>query len=109
MGSHWEERILKDDVMGPVIDSNFLSYSAITLGMLEATGWYKAVYAEAAPMNWGANAGCDFVNEKCIGPAPARASVEPRHFCTTLQSEQDWACTVDRLSFGYGAPRAQLP
>lgn len=84
--------------MGPIRDSNHESLSSITLSFLEATGWYKAVYANAEPMNWGRDAGCSFVDDKCIDEAGE--PIDSRHFCNTLYSNYDWKCTVDRMAIG---------
>lgn len=88
---------MKDDVMGPTHDSAFESLSSVSLGFLEATGWYKAVYAAAEPMNWGHDTGCPFVEDKCVQNGVA---VDSRHFCTAMYTEVEWACTVDRMAYG---------
>jgi len=87
-----------DEVMGPVRDSNSESLSYMTLAFLEATGWYKAVYSTADPLAWGRDAGCTFVNDKCIDASGQ--PIDDRHFCTTPMSSPAWGCSVNRRSFG---------
>lgn len=62
-GSHWETRILRDDVMsyGHTDDA----VSPITLASMEDLGHYLADYALAGCMSWGFKQGCGFVTSRC--------------------------------------------
>ncbi len=64
-GSHWELRTMTGDVMiGQSWPENVIS--DITLAMFEDSGWYQVNYIDGGLFKFGKNAGCDFVNSKCI-------------------------------------------
>eukprot|EP00163_Fabomonas_tropica_P001677 TRINITY_DN1123_c0_g1_i2.p1 TRINITY_DN1123_c0_g1~~TRINITY_DN1123_c0_g1_i2.p1 ORF type:complete len:795 (-),score=173.69 TRINITY_DN1123_c0_g1_i2:85-2469(-) len=63
-GSHWEKRIFDNEYMTATASSN-MPMSAITLGLLQDTGWYYPDYTKAQPFHWGRQVGCVFTNEKC--------------------------------------------
>jgi hypothetical protein len=67
-GSHFEERVNYDEAMSAFVQSEGMSYSALTLGLLEDTGWYKANFELAEIASWGHLAGCEFwdINTDCI-------------------------------------------
>lgn len=44
-GSHWEERILETEIMAPVVGSNKIHISPMTLATFEDSGWYTANYS----------------------------------------------------------------
>jgi len=60
--SHWETRIMRDDVMSyggrPIV-------SSLTLAAMEDLGFYVANYSHAGCMNWGYQQGCAFVTSRC--------------------------------------------
>lgn len=64
--SHWERRIFNDEFM--VGDTNItdISFSEITLALFEDSGWYKVDYTFSSNPIWGYQAGCQFVNNKCV-------------------------------------------
>jgi hypothetical protein len=47
------------------IDRSRARLSAFTLAALEDSGWYRANYDDAEPLDWGRGAGCDFVLLSC--------------------------------------------
>eukprot|EP00586_Coscinodiscus_wailesii_P020979 CAMPEP_0172492474 /NCGR_PEP_ID=MMETSP1066-20121228/23654_1 /TAXON_ID=671091 /ORGANISM="Coscinodiscus wailesii, Strain CCMP2513" /LENGTH=588 /DNA_ID=CAMNT_0013262139 /DNA_START=416 /DNA_END=2182 /DNA_ORIENTATION=+ len=67
-GSHWDERFFFTETMGPIYSyhrgNNVLS--ALTMALLEDSGWYKANYTSVRVSSFGHAAGCDFVNGDCI-------------------------------------------
>lgn len=74
-GSHWETRIMRDDIM---------SYggagvvSTLTLAALEDLGHYLANYSNAGCMAWGNQQGCDFVSTRCGRGSHDSSSVTAR-------------------------------
>ena len=77
-GSHWETRIMRDDVMSyGMLDT----VSPITIAAMEDLGHYLGNYTAAGCMSWGYRQGCDFVTSRCgIGrhdrSAPATSADE---------------------------------
>ena len=61
-GSHWETRLLADDIMAY---GNGASVSAFTLAALEDTGFYLADHSRAGCIAWGRAQGCAFVSSRC--------------------------------------------
>ena len=53
-------------------------YSAITLALLEDSGWYQANYSQAQTLQWGYQKGCAFPQQRC-----SLATWGADHFCTT--------------------------
>ena len=70
IGSHWHERLFFGESMSPVFvtgsDVNQNALSALTLSLMEDTGWYQVDYRGADIPEFGLGAGCDFVDSKCI-------------------------------------------
>jgi hypothetical protein len=64
-GSHWEARLMAGDFM---IGQSYgeIVISDISLAMMEDSGWYSVNYYSAGLFRYGKNAGCDFVNTKCV-------------------------------------------
>eukprot|EP00966_Prymnesium_polylepis_P124583 2881424-Prymnesium_polylepis.1 len=56
--SHWETRVLRDDVMS-YGDRDIVS--SLTLAAMEDLGFYLANYSTAGCMSWGYQQGCEFV------------------------------------------------
>lgn len=50
--SHWEKRIFNGEYMIGT-SSKYPVFSAMTLAWFEDTGWYKANYSTAEPLQWG--------------------------------------------------------
>ena len=60
--SHWETRIMRDDVMSY---GGYGVVSSITLAAMEDLGFYLANYSTAQCMAWGHMQGCNFVVTRC--------------------------------------------
>ena len=93
IGSHLDERLFFDELMGGnhngIVSSNHIS--AVTMAWLEETGWYKGDYTKASPISFGAGAGCDFVKEDCIDTGATNPSGDDI-WCA--QGTHD-LCTID--------------
>jgi len=63
-GSHWEKRLLMNEIMTGSVDTRSV-VSAMTLALLEDSGWYKANYSMADRLDWGRNQGTEFVTLPC--------------------------------------------
>jgi hypothetical protein len=46
-GSHWEQRVLQNELMSPVVTTGVTHISPITLALLEDSGWYTPDYSKA--------------------------------------------------------------
>ena len=46
-GSHWENRLMKEDVMASVSTDGPARVSPVTLALFEDSGWYTPVYSLA--------------------------------------------------------------
>ncbi|KAL3801074.1 hypothetical protein HJC23_002367 [Cyclotella cryptica] len=69
IGDHWERRLFRTDLLNPMMDDvpYSLYISSLTLSFFADSGWYKVDTQRIAPSSiWGRNAGCNFVNQKCI-------------------------------------------
>lgn len=69
LGDHWSRRVFRTDLMNPIVDDvpYTLYISSLTLAYFADTGWYKVNPKRiASPSLWGRNAGCNFVNKKCL-------------------------------------------
>jgi hypothetical protein len=69
IGDHWERRLFRTDLMNPIVDdvAYSLYISSLTLAYFADSGWYKVDTRRIAPASiWGRNAGCNFVNQKCL-------------------------------------------
>eukprot|EP01047_Picozoa_sp_COSAG01_P004751 COSAG01_NODE_158_length_23708_cov_7.921979_9_plen_391_part_00 len=70
-GSHWETRILADEILAYGTGQ---SVSPFTLAMFEDLGYYVGNYSKAECMFWGRSMGCRYVTTRC-GQAPARTQL----------------------------------
>ena len=61
-GSHWETRVMRDDVMSYGHTSGV---SSVTLAAMEDLGFYLANYSAADCMLWGYHQGCNYVKTRC--------------------------------------------
>lgn len=52
--------------MGPIFNDEINVFSALTLALMEDSGWYKPNYNLAAVSVFGLGAGCNFVEKDCI-------------------------------------------
>nr|CAD7426541.1 unnamed protein product [Timema monikensis] len=98
--THWEKRVFENEAMTGTHTQNPV-YSRITLALMEDTGWYKANYSMAQPLDWGRNYGCDFAMKSCKDWMDNRtASGESIHpFCNKVKRDPlETECTIDRSS-----------
>jgi leishmanolysin len=93
-GSHWERRVFGNEVMTASVISNS-KYSALTMALLEDSGWYKPDYAQAQAMVFGRDHGCAFVTEDCINRNTKKARFP--EFCDTPNQQM---CTFDHTTKG---------
>eukprot|EP00897_Mesotaenium_endlicherianum_P009795 jgi/Mesen1/8844/ME000053S08253 len=63
-GSHWEKRLLMNEIMTGSVDTHSV-VSAMTLALLEDSGWYRANLSMAEPLAWGRRQGTAFATQKC--------------------------------------------
>ncbi|CAM37358.1 GP63, leishmanolysin [Leishmania braziliensis MHOM/BR/75/M2904] len=63
-GSHLKGRNAKDELMAPAVTAGY--YSALTMGILQDLGFYKADFTKAEVMPWAEYATCDFLTKKCM-------------------------------------------
>ncbi|EKF36323.1 surface protease GP63, putative [Trypanosoma cruzi marinkellei] len=91
--SHWERRNAKDEIMAGVSGIGY--YSAMTMAAFEDLGYYRANWGMEEVMGWGRNAGCDFLEEKCVNNGTTKY---PDMFC--IDGSFLFQCTSDRLALG---------
>ena len=89
-GSHWEKRLLMNEIMTGSVDTRSV-VSKMTLALLEDSGWYKANYSMADRLDWGRNQGTEFVTSPCNLWKGA-------YHCNTTQLS---GCTYNREAEGY--------
>lgn len=89
-GSHWEKRLLMNEIMTGSVDTRSV-VSAMTLALLEDSGWYKANYSMADRLDWGRNQGTEFVTLPCNLWKGA-------YHCNNTQLS---GCTYNREAEGY--------
>ena len=66
IGSHWDSRVMYNELMNPQHIDVEPVYSSITFALLEDSGWYIPDYSYAHSIQWGFQRGCEFFDEKCI-------------------------------------------
>lgn len=86
-GKHLEERVFYNELMSGWIHENTVP-SAISLAVLEDSGWYKVSYDLAEKLFWGNGEGCSFAQDRC-------SSWDRRYFC---QEGGQSGCTADMRS-----------
>ncbi|XP_049884128.1 leishmanolysin-like peptidase isoform X1 [Pectinophora gossypiella] len=62
--THWEKRVFENEAMTGTHTQNSV-FSRISFAMMEDTGWYRADYSHAAPLDWGKGLGCTFAKASC--------------------------------------------
>ena len=65
-GTHWDERYFYTETLSAYYAPEADYFSALTLALLEDSGWYRANYTRAEASPFGHGAGCDFVEKSCI-------------------------------------------
>lgn len=111
-GSHWEKRILYNEVLQSQATDSMTHFSAFTLAYMEDTGWYRAVYTGVTVPFWGQNQGCTFAELPCSewgepgdSPIPALdASLSSGYFQPNSSSPvigpSSLVCTGDHTAIG---------
>jgi leishmanolysin len=89
-GSHFERRVLKEELMTAAGGDKM---SALSLAVLQASGHYTADFSKAEGMTWGSKAGCGFVTAKCNTALGGRDA----YWCFVESVE---ACTADFKAAG---------
>ncbi|ACI64667.1 predicted protein, partial [Thalassiosira pseudonana CCMP1335] len=87
IGDHWERRLFRTDLLNPIVDDvpYSLYISSLTLAYFSDSGWYKVNTDRIAPSSiWGRNAGCNFVNQKCISPDGRITAGNNPFFCNNF-------------------------
>ncbi|KAL7567736.1 hypothetical protein ACA910_012069 [Epithemia clementina (nom. ined.)] len=100
IGSHWERRLFKMDIMNPLVEELRFEplVSILTLAYFADSGWYQVDLSRAAfPAIWGRAAGCAFVEEPCIQPNGQVVSGSNEIFCNSLSNidSQGYVTTLD--------------
>ncbi|KAJ0184254.1 hypothetical protein K1T71_000677 [Dendrolimus kikuchii] len=62
--THWEKRVFENEAMTGTHTQNSV-FSRITFALMEDTGWYRADYSLATPLDWGLGLGCTFAMASC--------------------------------------------
>jgi leishmanolysin-like peptidase len=97
IGSHWSTRYFGTEIMVSRDMSWKQSVSALTLALMEDTGWYKANYDASSgvqfPSAYGYGRGCAFITDDCIldgGAIPSNFGLDI--FCNTTTLMSDVRC-----------------
>mmetsp|Transcript_19140 Transcript_19140/g.37194 ORF Transcript_19140/g.37194 Transcript_19140/m.37194 type:complete len:728 (+) Transcript_19140:261-2444(+) len=96
-GSHWDHRLFNNDFMASVYTGSTQYVTALTLALLEDSGWYMPNYSVAQNSPFGLGAGCDFVTEKCI----QQENVPEWAYGTFCDSGDSVGCTPDKKMVAY--------
>ncbi|CAH2065123.1 unnamed protein product, partial [Iphiclides podalirius] len=84
--THWEKRVFENEAMTGTHTQNSV-FSRVTFAMLEDTGWYRADYSYAAPLDWGRNLGCGFAMASCKQWLNAQRRKSPAPFCERVKGD----------------------
>ncbi|KAL7534587.1 hypothetical protein ACHAXR_005971 [Thalassiosira sp. AJA248-18] len=96
-GSHWDHRLFNNDYMAAVYTGSTQYITALTLALLEDSGWYLSNYEMATNSPFGLGAGCAFLEEKCIQNSTLPKWAEGT-FCNDSASI---GCTPDKHLVAY--------
>lgn len=66
VGVHWEKRIMYNDFMVADSDMYDITYTDITMGLFQDSGWYQVTYKYSNSITWGYHKGCEFISKKCV-------------------------------------------
>ncbi|KEG08565.1 surface protease GP63 [Trypanosoma grayi] len=94
VGSHLERRNAKDELMAGIAGAGY--YTALTMSIFEDMQFYRANWGMEESMKWGRNAGCSFLNDKCVKDG---VTMHPDLFCT-VRKTQGLTCTSDHQALG---------
>lgn len=80
-----------------MIYTTYRYVTALTLALLEDSGWYRPNYAVAQNSPFALGAGCKFLEDQCI----QRGSVAPWAQGTFCDSATSIGCTPDKHMVAY--------
>lgn len=105
--SHWEAHYAHTEAMTPQV-SAVSRVSAMTLALLEDSGWYRPDYAMIGPFRFGKGLGCDFLESPCVTKGETQF---PTAFCTNtddvhpcnswLSRSGDVGCAFDLMGTAF--------
>ncbi|XP_050360063.1 leishmanolysin-like peptidase isoform X3 [Nymphalis io] len=84
--THWEKRVFENEAMTGTHTQNSV-FSRVTFAMMEDTGWYRADYTHAAPLDWGKGLGCNFAMTSCKQWLNAQRRKNPTPFCERVKGD----------------------
>jgi len=85
-GSHWESRVLNNELMtASSTRLRLAAWSSLTSALAEDSGWYVTNHASDGHLDWGLDGGCDFLTKSCGEYAD-------------LHPEQSWFCSEEPAS-----------
>ncbi|CAH0698245.1 unnamed protein product [Spodoptera exigua] len=82
--THWEKRIFENEAMTGTHTQNSV-FSRITFALMEDTGWYRANYELATPLDWGKGLGCKFSMVSCKQWLNSQRRKNPAPFCERIK------------------------
>ncbi|KAG2374171.1 hypothetical protein C9374_011008 [Naegleria lovaniensis] len=94
--SHWEKRIMRNEIMVGSLGKDQMILSPFTLAYFEDSGWYKANFSRATTLQWGRSMGCKMATGRCeqwSQDAPSQTG----YFCRDSSVS---TCTYDFKSKG---------
>ena len=91
-GSHWDERILHNDLMAPIGGESAV-LSSITLAAFADMGFYNVNIDLSSRLEFGNNLGCTFITDPCISKDGVALFKKKGYFCN---EESETSCTPDR-------------
>jgi len=96
-GSHWDHRLFNNEFMTAVYTGSTQYVTALTLALLEDSGWYRPNYAVAQNSPFALGAGCDFLEDRCV----QRGKVPSWGEGTFCDSTTSVGCTPDKNLVAY--------
>ena len=96
-GSHFDRRVVPEEVMAAAGGDRL---SRLSLAVFEDIGHYSVSYNEADEMNFGRNAQCGYVSEKCSTTAGGKDTWFCFDTSAVTSSSADNFCTYDYMSRG---------
>ncbi|XP_049884129.1 leishmanolysin-like peptidase isoform X2 [Pectinophora gossypiella] len=84
--THWEKRVFENEAMTGTHTQNSV-FSRISFAMMEDTGWYRADYSHAAPLDWGKGLGCTFAKASCKQWINQQRRKNPAPFCERVKGD----------------------
>jgi leishmanolysin-like peptidase len=116
-GDHWDEALFYPEALTSVISPTSNIMSALTLALMEDSGWYRADYGQSRISPWGLGKGCKFPEGPCLTINDDKQTVVPEYslgaFCSqgnekgcSPELTHKLACTV--LDYYYLVPQ-ELP